>query len=158
MSWFVGCGSRAVSRSMFVRCAGTPKVNNFLQVFHSKVSYSSVHEGIDGTIYSPPSLVDIPKRWSPMKNMALQDEIKEYLDWKMQGSWTEMAREEQIASFYLAYGSWGPRSNNNVDGKNTEINVTYFIFRVLFNVTLLGALGVSYINWKHDKDMDLNDV
>lgn len=131
----------------------TPKVN----ILQCKATYRTIHEGSDGSAYTPPNLSEIPRRWPVMKNMALQEEIKEYLDWKMQGPWQEMTREEKVASFYLAYGLWGPRAGVRKEanlGKDTEINITYFIFRVLFNVTLLGALGVSYINWKYDKERE----
>lgn len=89
-----------------------------------------------------------------MKNAELQEEIKEYLDWKMMGPWQEMTKDEMTSAYYIAYGAWGPRAKAE-KGKTAQstqqVNVSYFIFRVLFNVTLLGALGVAYINWKHDK-------
>lgn len=106
-------------------------------------------------IYTPPSLANIPARWPVMKNAELQEEIKEYLDWKMMGPWQEMTKDEMTSAYYIAYGAWGPRAKAG-KGKTAQptqqVNVSYFIFRVLFNVTLLGALGVAYINWKHDKE------
>ncbi|KAG0659330.1 hypothetical protein C6P45_001872 [Maudiozyma exigua] len=102
-------------------------------------------------LYSPPSLTRIPERWTSMKNTDLQEEIKEYLDWKMMSPWKDMSHDEQIASYYLAYGSWGPRSDSTTKDKS-EINVTYFIFRVMFNIVMISALGVSYVNWREDKN------
>lgn len=106
--------------------------------------------GIHKGVYVPPSLVDLPKRWAVMRNTELQEEIKEYLDWQMEGPWGSMTKEEQAGAYHIAYGQWGPRIQNKTEQK--DVNVSYFIFRVLFNITLISALGVSYVNWKHDKD------
>ena len=115
-----------------------------------KTMYSTSGTDTD-ILYSPPSLVRISERWTSMKNTDLQEEIKEYLDWKMMIPWKEMSHDEQIASYYLAYGSWGPRSDSATEDKS-EINVTYFIFRAMFNIVMISALGVSYINWRKDKN------
>lgn len=103
-------------------------------------------------IYTPPSLKDIPRRWPIMKNVELQEEIKEYLDWKMQGPWNKLTKDEQVSAFYIAYGEWGPRGKTAKGQPAQQVSVSYFIFRVMFNVTLLSALGVAYINWKRDKE------
>ena len=74
----------------------------------------------------------------------------------MASPWKQMSQNEQIARYYLAYGRWGPRSNStSKDGP--DINVTYFIFRVMFNVVMISALGVSYINWRKDKNYHDSD-
>ena len=103
------------------------------------------------TLYTPPDLSGIPQRWTAMKNTDLQEEIKEYLYWKMMSPWEQMSQNEQIASYYLAYGTWGPRSDSSQKDKS-DINVTYFIFRVMFNIVMISALGVSYVNWRKDRN------
>lgn len=121
-----------------------------------KSLYTTTQQTDPETLYIPPNLSGIPQRWTAMKNTDLQEEIKEYLDWKMASPWKQMSQNEQIASYYLAYGRWGPRSNStSKDGP--DINVTYFIFRVMFNVVMISALGVSYINWRKDKNYHDSD-
>ncbi|CAR31062.1 hypothetical protein ZYGR_0P03680 [Zygosaccharomyces rouxii] len=98
--------------------------------------------------YTPPSMVDLPSRWSTM-NPQLQEEITEYLTWKMEDSWKLMTVDELKASYYISYGQWGPRGKTDI-----QLTPTMLIWKGLFSTLLFTALGVSLINLKRDKHMD----
>lgn len=92
---------------------------------------------------------DLSKKW-PKMNPLLKEEIIEYLEWKMEGDWKLVPKEEVRAMHYLSYGDWGPRSPSG----QTPTSPTFLIWKGLFNTILFLALGVSIINLKRDKAMD----
>lgn len=104
--------------------------------------------------YTPPSMVDLPSRWSTM-SPQLQEEITEYLAWKMEDSWKLMTVEELRASYFISYGAWGPRGKLEV-----QLTPIMLIWKGLFSSLLFTALGVSLINLRKDKQMDqaLNEL
>lgn len=99
-------------------------------------------------------MVDLPSRWSTM-SPQLQEEITEYLAWKMEDSWKLMTVEELRASYFISYGAWGPRGKPGV-----QLTPIMLIWKGLFSSLLFTALGVSLINLRKDKQMDqaLNEL
>ena len=104
----------------------------------SRLCYSNI-------AYVPPSLSKLNERWQIM-DKQLQDEIIEYLEWKMEDpDWKNMTSDEIKSIYYISYGSWGPRK------QRIQNNTVYIIFRFIFNLTLLASLGVAYKNWSNDR-------
>ncbi|GAV54634.1 hypothetical protein ZYGR_0AN01020 [Zygosaccharomyces rouxii] len=97
--------------------------------------------------YTPPSMVDLPSRWLTM-SPQLQEEITEYLVWKMEDSWKLMTVDEIKASYYISYGTWGPRVKSGI-----QLTPMLLIWKGLFSTLLFTALGVSLINLKRDKQI-----
>ena len=115
-------------------------------------SYSSSVQNNEDTIYTPPSLRDLPSRWAEIKRFdePLAEEIEEYLEWKMEDDWHEMSREEAIAIYYISYGPWGPRATTTTTTAANS-NPAYFAVRLAFNLMLLTACGVTLYNLLADK-------
>lgn len=118
-------------------------------------------------IYHPPSLKNIPTRWSSL-SIPLREEIQEYLDWQMTGDWRDMTTDEKQSIYYISYGAWGPRakhtpnkektSTNQVNNiHNKQISIPYLVIRGLFNLVLFSAVGVSILNLKKDKQVEFNE-
>lgn len=96
--------------------------------------------------YTPPSMVDLPSRWSAM-NPQLQEEITEYLVWKMEDPWKSMNIDERRAIYYISYGNCGPRGSNS----GVQLTPMMLIWKGLFSTLLFTALGISLVNLKKDK-------
>lgn len=103
---------------------------------------------LSATVYIPPKLDDLPKRWPEMSG-PLKDEIVEYLTWRMEDSWKTMPRAEIEAAYFISYGPWGPRSPSG----QAQVSPTYLIWKGLFNAILFLALGVSIVNLKRDREL-----
>ncbi|CCK68492.1 Mtc3p KNAG_0B00430 [Huiozyma naganishii CBS 8797] len=100
------------------------------------------------TEYTPPDAINrAPEEWDRLLP-AVQEEIKEYIDWTMTGDWRDMPARDTRYAYYLSYGSWGPRSPH---GTARTASGAYIASRMLFNATLFAAVCVSLINWRRDR-------
>ncbi|QLQ80058.1 hypothetical protein HG537_0D00580 [Torulaspora globosa] len=104
---------------------------------------------LSGTVYIPPRLDSLSKRWPEMSG-PLKEEIVEYLTWKMEDSWKTMSRAEIEAAYFISYGPWGPRSPSG----QAQVSPTFLIWKGLFNAILFVALGVSVVNLKRDRALE----
>lgn len=98
--------------------------------------------------YVPPNMADLSSRW-PAMDPLLQEEIIEYLTWKMEGSWRQMSNTELRACYYISYGQWGPRGDSG-----EQLSPMLLIWKGLFSTTLFAALGLSLFNLKRDKQTE----
>ncbi|CCD26877.1 Mtc3p NDAI_0I03090 [Naumovozyma dairenensis CBS 421] len=141
-----------------------PKKNTFCLVARrasmkssARLSHTSPPSASKQDVYIPPDEIkDVPQKWDIIKPKMLKDEILEYLRWKMEGNWSKMSREEQMAIYSISYGKWGPRSEaknkNGLGNGGKELNLSYILMRTVFNLILLSAAGVSLLNLKRDKE------
>lgn len=105
-----------------------------------------------GTEYIPPNMVNLRETWTTMSK-PLQSEICEYLDWMMEEDWKHLSTVDKQAAYYIAYGECGPRKKTTeATGRvSQEVNMSYIILRVLFNITLFSAAGIAMYNLQLDK-------
>ncbi|SCU86495.1 LAMI_0D02322g1_1 [Lachancea mirantina] len=106
--------------------------------------------------YVPPdiSLMDKDK-WRKM-DRNLREEVIQYLDWKMEDSWTRMANGEKRAAYFISYGEWGPRAQKGSRDAQIEMTTPELALRGVFSGILFTALAISVVNYKKEKNLPKN--
>ncbi len=79
-----------------------------------KLSHRTAH-----TI-STPMLVNLDRRWEKMSSEE-QVDIQAQLAKRQEGPWTELTLEEKKASYFVAFGPHGPRTNAHPPGFNRKV-------------------------------------
>lgn len=100
--------------------------------------------------YEPPDMTKVDeKTWPSSYTKDTQEEIKEYLDWKMTDDWKKMSPLDQKMTYFLAFGEHGPRSKKG--GNQTPIER---LFETIYKSILFGALAVSVYQFFKDKKIN----
>ncbi|CCF60338.1 hypothetical protein KAFR_0J02740 [Kazachstania africana CBS 2517] len=94
-------------------------------------------------VYRPPNLHDLPRRWLTL-DYDTKDEIREYLSWQMEEQWPVMSRDEMKAAYFVNYED--PQTAQQTTGP-----FPYLFMRLLFNITLVGTVTLSLIEYKNDR-------
>lgn len=106
--------------------------------------YSDLAEGDKDEYYI--DCIDIASKWPQMSHEQRQDMIA-YLKIKQEFGWMYLSHDEKRAIWYIAYGEWGPRSEQ-------VMNMAQGVFKLMASGLLFAALGLTIINYSKDKQVE----
>lgn len=119
----------------------------------SQFWYVSQHRMSTLQQYTPPDISSFDTQtWCKM-NKDLREEIIEYLDWKMEGNWNQMGKDELRAAYIIGFGKWGPRATKGSKEDQQDMSTPEIIVRGIFSSILFTALGICVLNYQKDKSV-----
>ncbi|GME73789.1 unnamed protein product [[Candida] boidinii] len=86
----------------------------------------------------------LEKRWLKMKpedQLMLIDDINTLQTF----SWKFLTKDQKKAIYYISYGQWGPRTQEN-------LNIPELIFKIFSSSILFGVVGFAIVNYAIDKE------
>ncbi|AET38289.1 Mtc3p Ecym_2572 [Eremothecium cymbalariae DBVPG len=111
----------------------------------------SIHRTLSTTSYEPPDFKNLTASSWMQKETSIQEEITEYLDWRMTDSWKTLTPDEIKAAYVISYGEWGPRAPQGSKLAQVQMTGPEIILRVITSMVLFTALGIVVLNYKTDK-------
>ncbi|VEU22918.1 DEKNAAC104207 [Brettanomyces naardenensis] len=73
-----------------------------------------------------------------------QQDLINYLEVKQRFAWPHLTRDEKRATYYISYGSWGPRNDRRLSSGEV-------LFKSLTTLFLFGVVAFAVINYKKDE-------
>ncbi|SCU95446.1 LADA_0G15676g1_1 [Lachancea dasiensis] len=116
----------------------------------------NVARALSSVVYEPPRYDELNvDSWLKM-DKDTKEELKEYLNWKMEDRWSEMTPKEQRAIYFISFGRWGPRAKPGSKAAQMQLTGAEIILRGVFSGILFAALAVSVINYREDRKVAEN--
>lgn len=104
----------------------------------------------ESAYYEPPrELSNVTQAWNDLSQDTKQ-ELNEYLNWRMQSSWSRLDIEEARAAYYIRY--FGDKM-----GHKGSMNLGYLVGRALVSTMTIISIGVVFVNMRRDKQV-INEI